>query len=246
MIYQYNPNIYIGNLNKDTVNDAIDHAVNMFPNESCGAIIDNKYISFKNESETPESSFQIKDDLWFTYYINDKIDCIVHSHNDCNRASLVDQQQQQELCIPSLIINLKDNLLCDCIVFGENSIAPLDARPFFYGAFDCFSLVRDFLKLKYSVEIPNPPHKWEFWAYGDDVVERTLNDTSLPFIDVGLPKSYELGDVLLYKHGGTKHINHMGVYCDNGMVFHHVLNNISGKYPIMFMRKYLYKVMRLI
>ena len=243
MKFKYNPNIYTGSLDPVAVHDAIEHAKEMFPNESCGAIINDEYIRFKNESDTPESQFEIKDSLWFSLYVNDEIDCIVHSHNDYNKASLLDQQQQQELCIPSLIINLRNRSVIDCIVFGEDKIVPLEGRPFFYGVFDCFSLVRDYLKLNHDVIVPNPPHEWEFWADGIDLIEQSLSES--PLIEIDLAGPYELGDVLFYNHGGTKYINHMAVICGKSLAMHHVLNNCSGKYPIMFMRKYLTKVMRI-
>lgn len=247
MRFKYNPNIYSGDLDPVAVHDAIEHARAEFPLESCGAIIDDVYVPFVNTSHTPEAFFVVSDPVWFRAYTEGRVDCIVHSHNDVNRASLSDQQHQQELQVPSLIINLRNKSVIDCIVFGLEKEAPLEGRPFFYGAFDCFSLVRDYLKLEHNAVLPTPPHEWEFWVRGENPVEQMIHDdktlplTMLPQI----PPSYNIGDVLLYKDGGTKHINHMGVVCGAGLVLHHTQRRISGKFPITYIRKYLTNVMRL-
>ena len=244
-MYKYNPNIYIANLNQSAVDNAIQHAMDEFPNESCGAIVNGTYIRFINESSDPSNSFEIKDDRWFEYYVANKIDCLVHSHNNSRVASVLDQIQQRELDIPSLIINLKHKSLMDCIVFGNKDIPPLDGRPFFYGAFDCISLVDDYIYTKYKVHIPHPPHEWGFWSEGKNFFESYIDET-IPFRDVPITE-IKVDDILFYNIDGTRFINHIAVVAsDNGEVYHHMYNSVSGKYPITYNRKYLRKVMRLV
>ena len=245
-MFSYNPNIYIGSLPQAAVDAAIVHAKEQFPRESCGAIIQGDYVPFANVSDKPENSFEIKDEQWFEQYIGGNIDCIVHSHNDFNTASVLDQQQQRELDLPSLIINLRNRSLMDCIVFGEETPAPLEGRPFFYGAFDCISLVSDYLVSVGRKALPNPPHEWEFWAKGERVFEEIIeSDKSLNLKEVPT-KDFMDGDILLYNMFGTSHINHIGgVTGGNGEVLHHFYRNISGRYPINYGRQYLVKVMRI-
>lgn len=242
-MYKYNPNIYIANLSQQAVDEAILHAREEFPNECCGIITGNQYIRFKNEAEEPDKCFEIKDERWYEYYMNENIDCIVHSHNDSKCASVLDQIQQRELDIPSLIINLKNNSVLDCILFGTKDIPPLEGRPFFYGAFDCISLVDDYIFQNYNVHIPHPPHEWGFWSEGKNFFESYIDET-IPFYEVSL-KDIKKDDILLYNIDGTRYLNHIAVVCsDNYLVYHHMYNSISGKYPINYNRKYLRKVMR--
>jgi proteasome lid subunit RPN8/RPN11 len=244
-MFSYNPNIYIGALPQAAVDAAVAHAKEQFPLESCGAIIAGAYVPFVNASENPENSFAITDPLWFELYMDGSIDCLVHSHNDYNMASLLDQQQQRELDLPSLIINLRQRSLMDCIVFGETVPAPLEGRPFFYGAFDCISLVGDYLVSVDRNPLPNPPHEWEFWARGERVFEDIIeSDASLNLKEVPA-KDFRDGDILLYNMFGTRYINHIAVVCgNNGEVLHHMYRHISGRYPINYCRQYLIKVMR--
>ncbi len=242
-MFKYCPNIYTGSLDGRNVNAAINHAKEEFPNESCGIISEGKYIKFKNESETPEESFEIKDDLYYELYINEKVECIVHSHNDSNRASKMDQIQQKEIDVPFLIINLRNRSLMDCIVFGEKEPAPLEGRPFFWGALDCTTLAADWVKQIYDFQIEYPPHDFYFCIKQVDLFETYLREDT-PFYEVDI-KDKKPGDILLYNIDGSRFINHIAVYLsDNGEVLHHMYNNISGRYPFNFNRKYLRKVMR--
>jgi proteasome lid subunit RPN8/RPN11 len=244
-MYKYCPNIYTADLDMRCVNAAINHAVDEFPNESCGAIINNHYIRFKNEAEDPLKEFIFDDDTWHVAYINGEVECLVHSHNDFNQASLPDQLQQRELCVPSMIINLRHKSLMDCIVFGDElPIAPLDGRPFFYGAFDCIALIYDYLRLNLNISIPSPPREWAFWMKGVSMFEEHLSTSKIPFYEIEFDEMRK-DDVLLYNINGTKYINHIGILkTDRGEVYHHIYNTISGTYPINFNRKYLRKAMR--
>lgn len=245
MKFTYNPNTYTANLDKRCVNAAINHAKKEFPKEACGAIIDKHYVKFDNEHDDPENAFEIKDDKFFKAYINEEVECLVHSHNDFNQASLLDQEQQRELDLPSLIINLRQRSLMDCIVFGNTlPIAPLIGRPFFYGAFDCIALVYDYIRLNLNLSIPNPPREWAFWAKGVSMFEKHLTEQTIPFYEVPI-KAMKAGDILLYTINGSKYINHIAVLMnDKGEVLHHIYNTVSGSYPINFNRKYLRKIMR--
>lgn len=243
-MFTYNPNIYIGNLEQAAVDDAIVHAKEEFPNECCGAIINGKYIRFKNEAENTASEFLLyKNDDFDIPYMNGEVECIVHSHNDSNKASKLDQIQQRELDIPSLIINLKNRSVMDCIVFGEKNHAPLEGRPFFWGAFDCGLLVQDYIFDTFGYIIKTPPHEWGFWNKSEDCFEQyILEDKGFKEVSTSNIRKH---DLLLYNIQGTRFINHVGVVMsDNGLVYHHLVNQVSGKYPISYNRKYLRQVMR--
>jgi proteasome lid subunit RPN8/RPN11 len=238
MTFSYNPNTYTADLSPQVVADAQAHALECFPNESCGAVIRDRYIRFENESTEPDHHFIITDPAWYVSYENDEVTCIVHSHNNCNYASVPDQAQQQELDIPSMIINVQDNVIKDCIVFGGKP-APLLDRPFFYGAFDCLALASDYLLATKGQPLQNPLREWEFWARAEPVFETDLaNNTEIPLVAASI-KDIQDGDVLFYNIGGTKYINHIGVSCGNGEVLHHFFNRISGTYPLTYFRKYL-------
>lgn len=250
-MFKYNPNIYTANLPEKAVQKAIEHAKEEFPNESCGMIIDEGiYVPFENKSESPDKEFLIEDPVWYEFYVQDSVACLVHSHNNYSGASFVDQQQQQAMNVPWMVINLKNRSLMDCIVFGGEEVAPLLGRPFFFGAFDCLSLVRDYYKLEKDMDIPNPPHSWEFWETEAMVEDFLDNNKDFPFREVefsssGIFQTIEEGDIVFYNVHGTKNINHIGVVCSKEKeILHHFYSYLSGKFPANYCRKYIKKIIR--
>lgn len=226
------------------VADAIEHAQEVFPEESCGAIIDERYVRFENKADDKEQGFFIKDDFFDQAYIDGHVQCVIHSHNDYAMATIDDQIQQLELDIPFGIINLKNGSVIHIVFWGDTiPIEPLEGRHFFYGVWDCYGMIRDYIRLTHGIVPPNPPRDWVFWYKGTSVFEDFIQDGTMPFdfIDIDEVKT---GDFLLYNIDGTKYINHIGVMLDNGLAMHHLANEISRPMPITVYREYLNKACR--
>lgn len=241
-MFVYNPFF-----NQNLIDEAIQHAKETFPKESVGAIIDEKYVRFQNRSDE-EDSFMIHDNIFDKAYIEGKVQAVIHSHDNCPRASYQDQLSQLELDIPFGIINLKNKSVTHVVFWGEQiPIAPLEGRFFFYGSvFDCYSLVRDYMITTYNYKLPNYPRQWVFWYKAQSVFEDHIQENKDNFEWVDLDK-LSPGDILLYSIYETKYLNHCAVYMgNNGEVLHHFVNELSGRYPITFNRQYLRKAIRYI
>jgi len=237
--FKYLPNIYTGSLNPSAVLKAMQHARDEYPCEACGAIVDDHYIPFWNQSVDSSSCFVIDDPEYFKLYTDGQIQALHHSHNDWPRATKIDQAQQIETDIPWLITNLRKGSVVDCILLDPSNPPPLMDRPFFYGIFDCMSLVHDFILQERGIDLPAHPHDWEFWINGETVFEDAIDEIKDIF-EVVKDNNLKRGDLLLYNIGGLKSVNHIGVvYEDNNLVLHHFLNRLSGVYPINIERRYL-------
>ncbi len=213
------------------VDAAIEHAKEMFPLESCGAVIDNQYIRFKNCAQKPEEHFLINDPAFSLAHLSGKVKAVIHSHNDCPRASKEDQRQQQALDVPFGIINLRNRSVLHVVFFGDSlPKEPLEGRTFFYGVWDCYDLVREFIRQRFNLVAPNPPRNFAFWKRAESVFEQFIKDGILPFKRVEL-EDVRPDDILFYTIHGTKYINHCGVMRENGLVLHHLYNQISKTYP---------------
>lgn len=235
----------IKTFDKRNINAAINHAREEWPNESCGAIINGHYVRFRNDAIDKENNFLIRDNIFDKAYLDGKVECVIHSHNNYPRASKEDQQQQKELDIPFGIINLKNKSVTHVVFWGDSlPIEPLEGRPFFYGVWDCIRLVRDWVYINTGYRTPNPSHEWAFWMKGKSYFEEHIEGDTMPYYFIDLDK-IQPGDILLYNLLGTKYINHCGIYLNNnGEVLHHFANQLSGRYPITYERKYLIKAMR--
>jgi proteasome lid subunit RPN8/RPN11 len=229
---------------EDQLPDAIQHAKDEFPNESCGAIIDGVYKPFENKSPSPKDSFLIDNNKFNRYYIDGRVDCIIHSHNNYNKASVEDQQQQQEMEIPFGIINLVNKSVKDVVFWGDTlPIQDLHHRDFFWGAYDCFALVRDDMRLKFNINPPNPIREYGFWLKGVSMFEKYIEEGKFPcdYIDL---RDIKEGDYLLYNIHGTRYINHVAIMGANNRVLHHFENQVSSYKPVMYYREFMNKAVR--
>lgn len=224
------------------IDEAIEYFRSKMPEEACGVFADDKFIPFDNKADDPLKDFVIDDPEYTELYVDDHIDCILHSHNDFPMVSYNDKLSQQEVDIPFGIINFKQKSVTHVIFFGDHlQLEPLKGRPFFYGAFDCLTLVRDYYIMKYEIELPDPPKVWGFWNENDTMFEDGLEDSAVLFKIK--PKYAEEGDIILYNMNG-KCIDHCGILLDNNLVFHHFINRISARYPISIARNKLVSIYR--
>jgi proteasome lid subunit RPN8/RPN11 len=229
--------------NEYIIREAIDHAQSEYPKESCGVFSEDKYIPFENKSSDPENSFLINSPEFNQLYINEKIDCVLHSHEEkILMATVEDQQQQIELNVPFGIIHLLNKSYIKTVFWGDNlEISDLEGRYFVYGVFDCWSLVRDYFRLK-GYEMPRIAREWKFWEKYP-MYEKFIEEKKAPFFFIPV-KEAKPDDVFLYNLEGTKYLNHGGVIVNENQVLHHFVNKISGKFPITLHRQYLTHCMR--
>jgi len=241
--------MYITNRNEifpqDVVDEAIKHTREDWENESCGAVIDGEYVRFQNEADDKSNTFLIQDTDFTNAYIDGKVEAVIHSHNNYPMASQEDQQQQVALDVPFGIINFKNGSVTHVVFWGDSlPMEPLEGREFFYGAWDCYGLVRDWLRINTGMLPPSPAREFPFWHKGISMFENFIEDGTMPFYYVD-EHDIQPGDILLYNIYNTKYVNHCGVYLNNdGETLHHLYNKLSGRYPIMHNRQYLMKVMR--
>jgi len=241
--------MYITNRNNffddQAIADAVDHAKEMFPLESCGAIIDEEYVRFENRAEDKAKSFVIDDPEFDLAYQNNEVQAVIHSHDNYRMASKADQQQQIEFDIPFGVINLLNRSVTHVIFWGDSlPIEPLKRRFFFYGVWDCYALVRDYFRVKWNHTLPNVARDFGFWNENKSVFEPNMEQDGFDVIPVHLD-DIQPNDILLYNIHGTTYINHCAVLQENGLVLQHFQNEVSREYPISYFQQYLHSACRL-
>ena len=136
-------------LPENVLTDAIKHAQEEYPNESCGMVINNKYKPYKNIAHDTVNEFEIDP----RNYIRNEgdIEFIIHSHCDTKtqldtgHASKSDMLQQIATDVPWCIIHLNQyGNYTQHFCWGDQlPIQNLIGRKFSHGVYDCYSLVRD-------------------------------------------------------------------------------------------------------
>jgi len=230
---------------KEAIDNAIEHCRYVWPEEGVGAIIDDEFVPYENEAESLINNFIITNEDFYQQYKEGNVQCLIHSHEDYPHASMNDQIQQAEMDIPFCIINFKKRSVTHVIFWGRQiPIEPFKLRPFFFGVFDCWSLVADWIKIKKSIIVPNPARKFGFWRKGESVFERFIEDECKPYKYIRNVREFKEGDILFYKIHSSKYINHSAIVHENNKALHHFHNKVSAEYPISFMQKYIECILR--
>lgn len=215
----------------------IAHAKSVFPQESCGLVVEGDYLPLENISERPMASFKFHAKYLVDYA--GRIDYLVHSHpeNDEDNAlecpSSWDMQQQMSMELPWMIVPLYENgRVGEIFTFGERLTTPLLGRPFRHGVTDCYGLMRDAYalgevkglkeKLSHPRLMPDFPRDWGWWhVKGVDLYERHFRDQGFRVLDHD--DALRPWDALLCAVGspsGTP--NHAILYLGNNLGLHHV------------------------
>jgi len=219
--------------------EAIEHCRSLLPNEGCGVFSEDKFIPFENKADDPRNKFMINDPEFDYLLMKNKIQAIIHSHNDFPHASENDQEEQRSFEIPFGIINFRKGTCNHFIFWGEGiEIEPLLKRPFFFGVFDCLSLSQDYIYQKWGQRIPTPIRGINYWKNNQSLFEDHITDKSYPveFIDVDEAREH---DFYFYKVAGSKYINHVGTLIENGRILHHFINKVSCRLPASYYQEYI-------
>lgn len=104
---------------------------------------------------------------------------------------------------------------------------PLLGREFRYGVTDCYTLIRDYYQRSYEINLPDferPAEGWWQDANGPDCYMAQFADSG--FVDIGPTLSLKEGD-LIFMRIKARQVNHAGVYLGNGLMLHHLHNQLS-------------------
>jgi cell wall-associated NlpC family hydrolase len=217
------------------VKDAKAHAVEEHPKESCGIIVDSIYHPCNNIAEEPEKDFRIHHSTYMKHERMGKIDCVIHSHNDYSAASQSDMVHQISSGVPWGVINLINGKPYEVMFWGDElPTQDFIGRPFHFGVYDCFSLVREIYRDMYNVILPNIPRDPDFFigaegaSHFEEQMVVMVPDT-LYVIDKH--SALQEGDGLLFKMN-SKVWNHCGIYIGRGLMVHHLDKKLSRHEPI--------------
>lgn len=226
--------------------EMVEDAVEKFPEESCGLIVENgegiRYISCENTAEDPLNDFRISDEIYAVYASQKKLKAVVHSHNDYPHASAADMKGQFETAVPWGIVNLKNGFLADIFFWGDQlPIPPLKGRRFYMGASDCFTLARDYYR-QLGTTIPNFPREYGFWERGEPAFLDYFQQLEMEekgksgFREIPLKEARE-GDAILFAIRSSTP-NHCAVLTGNGWMLHHLIGRLSKSDSFRNWKKY--------
>jgi proteasome lid subunit RPN8/RPN11 len=174
-----------------------------------------RLVPLQNVSEDSENYFSLGHDF-VRLSLNSDILFIVHAHRDNCTPSEYDKVCCNKINIPYIIFNLTN--LDYCTVYPDK-YSNLIGREYKFGTSDCFEACRDWY-LAHNIPIPSRNLHWEddWWLKGLDYI---INLEEWGFRET---PSLRYGDLLVF---GQDVNNHIGVYIDKDIFYHHAVNRLS-------------------
>jgi len=211
---------------KAIVDEAIYHARRCYPEEACGFILSDRFLPLPNIAEDKVKNFEIDAREYIRY--NGDIKCIVHSHADYGHASKQDMLSQISTNVPWGLICIANGSL-EKIAFWGDQLEPQDlvGRVFCHGVHDCYSLVRDYYRMK-GITIPIFPRENFWWEKFPSMLMDNCHEAGFEFIDECDLKE---GDVVFMQIMANV-VNHSAIYLGKSWIVHHLYGKLSKKDPI--------------
>jgi tail assembly protein K len=190
----------------------IAHALDCYPAECCGLIIDEDYYPCDNVAVNPTEHFEIDPKDFAKAESIGEIQAIVHSHPDGGvLPSDLDKLQIELHGVPWVIVAVSKQDYGDKPAFGIYEPCgyrpPLLGRAYIHGVQDCYSLVRDYYSRELDINLPDFDRSDAWWEDPNHapLYEQNFEKAGFVVVDKNQP---QYGDVLLCRVGRTHHVNH--------------------------------------
>ena len=235
--------------------DAAAHARSVYPEESCGFIVNGRYVPALNRAGDPAShrdkdrncdcrlcAFRIASEDYLA--AADGLQMIVHSHpNGPDFPSQQDMAGQMETGVAWVILTLDETRFGPITVWGGDCpIEPILGREFIHGINDCYSLVADTFALGREklaeqgiawpfepIKLMNKPRADGWWLNDTDNNLYEDNIKASGFVEISREEARP-GDAFLGRIRSDV-LNHAGLLMPNNLIMHHLPGRLSRREP---------------
>ena len=201
-------------LTKDLKQAILDHTKQVYPLEACGVVVNKEYIPCKNLS-TVKDQFYIDPKDIVRAEAKGVIDAYVHSHPDNDSTpSEPDLVQMNKQTKAWIICGYIPNELEEVNIYKPNGYTlPLLGRQYYHGLQDCYTIIKDYYKRELNINL-NDYNRLDNWWQNENTESLYLeNFKNEGFIEVSDIRKH---DVILFRIGRTYHINHAGIFLEDG------------------------------
>jgi proteasome lid subunit RPN8/RPN11 len=176
-----------------------------------------KLVPLANVSDDPENYF-LFDKQFVSLSLTGDILYTVHAHPDNCIPSDHDIDCCNKVNIPYIIFNA---ITLDYSIIYPEGYKNLLGRSYKFGTQDCFEACRDWY-IAHSIVLPSRDINWidDWWLKGLNYIEEEISNW--PFKEVS---SLRYGDLLTF----GEIPNHIGIYIEKDIFFHHAVNRLSCK-----------------
>jgi proteasome lid subunit RPN8/RPN11 len=199
-----------------------------YPREACGLIVRAGGI----ETFHPCRNVALRQ----THFVLDPADyasaaaageivAVVHSHPDATpEPSPADRAACNAAGLPWLIVSWPAKEFA--WIYPEESVAPLKGRPYVYGVFDCWTLVRDYYRTELGVRLQIPAYAERWYCAGQNLILDQYE--RLGFVRIA-EEELRKHDLIAMQVDRSEVPNHLAIYLDGNRMLHQQLNRLSGE-----------------
>lgn len=218
---------------KRVLNASRKHAEAEFPNESVGLVVDGKYVRVENVHPDPKNNFRVSPKDLIAY--QGKIQAVIHSHDVTKRAgdvshawgpSEADMINQIQWKLPFGIQYISEGGAGNILWWGQGvPIAPYEGRPYLFGKYDCYSIVKDWYEQERGVILDDFARHDYYWEdeKPTDLYIDNLEKQGFTEVTNG---SYEVGDLIMLRIR-SKIVNHSLIFLGGDTCLHHLSQQAS-------------------
>lgn len=222
----------------DSLRAAISrHALDVYPHECCGLVVDGHYLRCSNVSADPRNAFEIYAEDFANAEDRGEIQALVHSHPGRSaKPSQADLTACEDAQVPVwVIVSLGSQAdgsvgIEEWCEFGPSGYeAPLIGCEFSHGVHDCYGLVRRYYKQIHGIMLKDFERSDKWWDDGhSDLYTQGYAEAGFVALPQGTP--LREGDVLLMKIASRNNVpNHAAVYIGGDQIMHHLCKQLSRK-----------------
>ena len=216
------------NITEDIKNQILEHAKEECPKESCGLIIIRKgrivYKRCKNIADLPKECFVLADDDYIKADEEGEIVGVAHSHPyEQPTPSDGDKVACEKSGVPWFIVNPNTEKWGYLEPSGFE--LPYVGRKFQFGIIDCYTLVRDYFKKEFNLQLRDYYRADEFWKKGQSLYEDNFMKEGFIKIPLDEIKKHDL----LFMQLEANLPNHAAIYLGDQQVLHHVQRRLSSR-----------------
>ena len=208
--------------------EALAHAKKDSPRESVGLVHivkgREKYFPCNNLAETPDEHFVLDPNDYVKCEEKGQITAVIHSHPITNHhPSPADLVACEKSGLPWFVVNPHTELWGYCEPKGYE--LPYVGRPFYHGIIDCYSLVKDYFKREFKIELKEYHRRDEWWNKGENLYLENFKKEG--FYEIPMDE-IRYGDCFLMKIQ-SETCNHAAIYLGENIVLHHVQGRLSSR-----------------
>jgi proteasome lid subunit RPN8/RPN11 len=217
-------------MNETTLQAIRDHAERDYPRESCGLVVvdrgKERYLPCPNVAGNTQH-FILPAEAYARAQDIGEIIAVVHSHPDTPpKPSEADKVMCEQSQLPWIIVRVDRGPKAGEVFQFEPSgyAAPLVGRTYTFGVLDCYTLIRDYYRTEFNIELPEFERAEGFWERGEDLYMENFAKAGFAPIRGPVKK----GDVFLMQIR-SKVVNHGAVYIGDGLILQHLMNRLSSR-----------------